>query len=363
MILLLVVVFIFAFLLSLASIPPMIRLARRTGLLDHPGPRKIHTEPIPYGGGIAVAAGLLLPMILGGVGAYLHAHAVELPLPEDILKHVPGVLSQLPRLGMLVAASLVILLLGLVDDRYKIGAGMKLTVQVLVALGMALGYERLSLFTEGSTLGDVVGTIITVLWIVGVTNAFNLLDHMDGLAAGVAAIASACFLATAFFTQQYFIAAALASLLGACIAFLFFNFPPAKIFLGDAGSLLLGFVLATLTVSFTFFDARYPLYSYAVPLVVLAVPLYDTASVVWIRLRERRSPFDADTNHFAHRLVALGLAPRSAVLTIYSLTAVTGVAAILLYEVELAGAIAILGQILVIFVIISILETRGRSKT
>jgi len=195
---------------------------------------------------------------------------------------------------------------------------------------------------------------------VGITNSFNLLDHMDGLSAGVAAVSGACFLAVAVHTQQWFIAALVAALIGAALGFLRFNFPPASIFLGDAGSQFLGFLLACLTVSFTFYGRSYPLYSYAVPLVILAVPLYDTASVVLLRLRQGRSPFEADRNHFAHRLADLGLTHRGAAVVIYFLTLVTGASAVLLYDVGPSGALVILGQILGIFVIIGTLEFRAR---
>ena len=120
--------------------------------------------------------------------------------------------------------------------------------------------------------------------------------------------------------------------------------------------------LASLTLTFTFYREPYPFYSYAVPLVILSVPLFDTSSVVWLRIREKRSPFSPDTNHIAHRLVNLGLSRRSAVMTIYGLTLVTGVSAVLLYEVGQTGAIVILIQIVIIFGIISIIESRGRKS-
>ncbi len=306
---------------------PLVRaIARRAGFLDRPGPRKIHTDPVPYGGGIAVAAAVL-------------ALALPFSLP-------------------LTLGSLAMLTLGLVDDRFKLTPKIKLLVQVLVAAGMVWSGLRLELFDAAPG----VGALVTVLWIVGVTNAFNLLDHMDGLTSGVAALAGGAFLAIAIQTGQAPVALLLGPLVGACLAFLVFNFAPAEIFLGDAGSLFIGFWLACLTVRFTFYDSHYPLYTYLVPLAVLAVPLYDTGGVLLIRLIQRRPLFQGDTSHLAHRLVALGLTRRQAVLTIYALTLFTGLSAALLYHVRKTEALLVLGQILLTFALIAVLEIAGRRR-
>jgi UDP-GlcNAc:undecaprenyl-phosphate GlcNAc-1-phosphate transferase len=201
---------------------------------------------------------------------------------------------------------------------------------------------------------------ITVLWIVGVTNAMNLLDHMDGLASGIGLLVSIAFGLIALQTGQLFLAGALAALAGACAGFLFFNFPPAKIFLGDAGSYFIGYWLAILTVSFTFYESGRPVYAYSVPFVILAVPLFDITRVIFIRIRNRRPIFRGDQNHFAHRLTGLGMSTRRAVLTIYALTAVTGLAAVLLYQINETGAAIVLSQLLLVFAIITLLEVSGR---
>src|SRR6185436_365700 len=321
-------------------LPLMIRLARKVGFLDQPGPRKIHTDPIPYGGGIVVAAAVLV------ASAVASRHEFP-PAP----KAFPLVVYAL--------GSLVILVLGLVDDRRKLSAGFKLLVQTIVAAGVAVGGERLKMFD----IPFALSVAVTVLWILAVTNAFNLLDHMDGLSGGVALLAGAAFLAVALQTGQPMIAAMIVPLLGACAGFLLFNFPPAKIFLGDAGSLFVGFWLSCLTISFTFYvrnDAKYELYNYFVPLAILAVPLFDTASVVLIRLLRRKPLFEGDTNHLAHRLTALGMSRRGAVLTVYALTLTAGISAVLLYHVTQTGALLILVQLLLTFGIITLLETAGR---
>ena len=330
-----------SFAVTAALVPLMMRVARRFDFLDHPGPRKIHTEPIPYGGGIAVAIGFLATL---GVH-HLAARAV----PEPSFKLVP--------VPVFALGSLAILVLGLIDDRRRLSARFKLLVQAIVATGVALGGARLQLFGAP----DPVCVAVTVLWILGVTNAFNLLDHMDGLSSGVALLSGAAFLFVAVQTGQLFIGSILVPLLGACAGFLLFNFPPARIFLGDAGSLFIGFWLSCLTISFTFYSAHYALYTYFVPVAVLAVPLFDTGSVVAIRLLRRRPIFEGDTNHLAHRLTKLGMSRRLAVLTIYALTLLAGLSALLLYHVQERGAVLILVQLLLTFGIITILEAAGRS--
>lgn len=324
---------------TVVLLPLMIRIARKVGFLDQPGPRKIHTDPIPYGGGIVVAAAVLIASLVASRRGFP-------PAP----KAFPFVVYAL--------GSLVILVLGLVDDRRKLSAGFKLLVQTIVAVGVAVGGERLKMFD----IPFALSVAVTVLWILAVTNAFNLLDHMDGLSSGVALLAGAAFLAVALQTGQPLIAAMVVPLLGACAGFLLFNFPPAKIFLGDAGSLFIGFWLSCLTISFTFYvrNAQYELYTYFVPLAILAVPLFDTASVVIIRLLRRKPVFEGDNNHLAHRLTALGMSRRGAVLTVYALTLAAGISAVLLYQVTQTGALLILVQLLLTFGIITLLETAGR---
>jgi UDP-GlcNAc:undecaprenyl-phosphate/decaprenyl-phosphate GlcNAc-1-phosphate transferase len=329
--------------LTVLLTPLMIRLARSVNFLDHPGPRKIHTAPIPYGGGIVVALAVL-------AGSFL---AIRLPLWNNDPRPEKVFIWPVYALG-----SLVILVLGVVDDRRKLSPGMKLLVQAIVATGVALGGERLRIFDIPTPLSIA----ITVLWILAVTNAFNLLDHMDGLSSGVALLAGTAFLVVGIQTNQTYITPMIVPLLGACAGFLLFNFPPAKIFLGDAGSMFIGFWLSCLTVSFTFYEklAHYPLYTYFVPLAVLAVPLFDTTSVLIIRLLQRKPLFEGDTNHLAHRLTALGMSRRAAVLTVYALTLATGISAALLYHVTQTGAVLILVQLLLTFGIITLLETAGR---
>ena len=216
-------------------------------------------------------------------------------------------------------------------------------------------------FLDKLGAGPVPSIVLTVLWITAITNAFNFLDNMDGLSAGVAAVCTAAFLATALSIQQWFVAAALSLLLGALLGFLCFNFAPASIFMGDAGSLVIGLLLGVLTVRTTFLrpgeDFGAGWYAVFAPLIVLAVPLYDLIVVSLIRLSRGRSPFVGDTNHFSHRLVARGMTKRTAVLCIYLVTAATAVAAVILPHTRSPlVAILIFCQTLLILGVVAVLE-------
>jgi UDP-GlcNAc:undecaprenyl-phosphate GlcNAc-1-phosphate transferase len=281
---------------------------------------------------------------------------------RDLAVYLPGALSQVPRLLLILGGGLVILLLGLADDVRDLSPRAKLLGQFAVAAALVVfGDIHLSLFAEGTGLvGRIATGFATVLWVAAVTNAFNLLDHMDGVCAGVAAVCGTAFLAVALQTGQLFIAALLVVLVGTCAGFLVYNFHPASIFLGDAGSQFLGYWLAVTTALFTFYRPHYPLFSYLVPVIVLAVPFYDMSRVVGIRLAEGRSPFQGDRNHLSHRLLGLGFSVRQAAGLVYLLTAVTGLAAVLLYHVSAAPAGIVVALVLLVLLLIGFLDSRGR---
>jgi UDP-GlcNAc:undecaprenyl-phosphate GlcNAc-1-phosphate transferase len=233
----------------------------------------------------------------------------------------------------------------------------------LVAAVMVWQGWRLSLFINSPPLTAV----LSVVWIVGIVNAFNMLDNMDGLSAGVAWIA-AVILAGVMLTApdpessgpQLFVAGFLLVLAGAIAGFWWHNRPPATIFMGDAGSYFVGFSIAAATLMATFAGGDVPRHAVFAPLCVLAVPIYDTLTVVTIRLRAGRSPFEGDKNHFSHRLVALGLSPKQAVWTIYLLSAACGLGALLLHQVDAFGAVVILMMVGCMLVTIAILEATAR---
>jgi len=264
------------------------------------------------------------------------------------------------------------MLLGLVDDVRRLDWKIRLAVQVVVAITMVQCGWQLSLFLEFLELPSPVGALIvqtlSVLWIVVLVNSFNMLDNMDGLSAGVAAIAAAMLAAVMLVggdpinhRPQLFVGGFLLVLFGSLVGFLWHNRPPARLFMGDTGSYLVGYLVAMATLTATFTGGHVPRHAILAPLCVLAVPLYDTFTVVLIRLRAGRSPFVGDKSHFSHRLVQLGMTETRAVLTIYLATATCGLGALLLHQVNGAGACVVLLLVGCVLVLVGILETAGLS--
>lgn len=339
------------------------KIAIKFSFLDMPSGRKQHSQPIPLGGGVAVMIGVALPVLLGVLVAWFYRDfGLFTFLPQTITGQFGGIFYKLPVLLLIFFGGVVILVLGLVDDKKGLSPYFKLLIEIIVSLALVLGGVRVSFFVGDSTLGNLVSVILTMFWIIGITNAFNLLDHMDGVSGGIAFVVSLSLFVIAFQTGELFIASLVSAISGACLAFLCFNFPPAKIFLGDAGSLFIGYMLGALTVVFTFYKGGYPHYSIFVPIIIMAVPIFDVVTVVIVRFIQGRNIFKGDRNHLAHRLLNLGMSAKETVLTIYALTLCTGLAAILLYQVRQSGAIIILIQLVIIFIVITLLEISGRKE-
>jgi UDP-GlcNAc:undecaprenyl-phosphate GlcNAc-1-phosphate transferase len=380
-----------AFVISAAAIAAMKRIAPRLGFVDKPGLRKIHHIPKPLGGGVGIFLGIVLPVILGLLyvnlaeppehnvalntavtagRALTDPSQVNAPMPDAASRlsvHWSGIRHQTPLAIKFILAMLAMHVLGVWDDRKALGPFLKLIIQLAITtLLVVWGDLRALTVLDELGLGSVPSVVVTVLWIGAITNAFNFLDNMDGLSAGVAAVCTTAFLITTLLIGQWFVAAMLALLLGALLGFLCFNFAPASIFMGDAGSLLIGLVLGVLTIRTTYLPIMpdgtvMPLgagwYAILAPLIVLALPLYDLVVVSAIRISRGRSPFVGDTNHFSHRLVARGMSKRTAVLCIYLITAATSVAAIILPHVQTTfAAMMIFAQTVLILGVVLLLE-------
>ena len=258
--------------------------------------------------------------------------------------------------AVLVGSILVLHVIGLYDDRRPLGPFPKLIVMLGVgALPPLLADTRLLEFLDPK-VGSWASITVTTLWIALITNAMNFIDNRDGLCAGTCVIAASAFLLAGFFGEQWFVAMSLALVVGAASGFLVFNLPPAKIFMGDGGSLVLGYTLAFLTVRTTYYDGTGGWYGVFMPLLVMAVPLYDFFSVTMIRLAQGKSPFVGDMQHLSHRLLGLGLSQRAMLAVVYAMTGATAIAGIALQSLEGWRAALVGAQGLLLLVVLGLLE-------
>lgn len=316
-----------AFVLSFASTPIVKNFAKIVGAMDVPkDARRMHKDPIPRMGGLAIFIGFLLSTVLFC----------------DITKQMQGILI----------GAVIIVAAGAVDDIVSLNAWVKLALQI-VAAAVAVGYDVVIefllnpvIFGKGNFELGVLAVPVTIIWIVGVTNAVNLIDGLDGLACGVSAISSITMLVVAMIVSEPNIAIVLAALAGACIGFIPYNMNPAKIFMGDTGSQLLGYLLATVSVVGLF--KFYAVFTVAVPLLALAFPIFDTAFAFIRRILKGQSPFHPDRGHLHHRLIDMGLTQKQAVAVLHAVSAVMGLVAMV---VATTGATKIL--LLAIAILIS----------
>ena len=355
------------FVISLPMTAVLVRVGHRMRTLDSPGAAGHRKElrRVPNIGGVAIFAGVALPLLAGVLGLQLISReqwgrwlpALE-PLLPRVLEGEGGVGPSLAAATALLACMALLHITGVIDDRKSLPAGVKLLVQFGAAAVMAVWFDVRLL----TLLGDVPSILVTVLWIVAITNAINFMDNMDGLAGGVSAIAASLLMVATILNEQWFIASMLALLVGSLIGFLVFNFPPAKIFMGDGGSLVIGFLLGVLTARTTFLhpDLGGGWYAVFMPVIILAVPLYDLVSVTLIRLKQGKSPFVGDQQHFSHRLVQRGLSKRGAVIVIWCAAAVTGIGGIALGSLEAWQAILVGVQTLLILLMLALLEHASR---
>ncbi len=306
------VIFTLALAVAVVGTPLMRQVAIHLGVLDRPAARKVHTAPVPLLGGVAIYAGVLVALAF-------YADRRE-------IVQVAGILVG----ATWVAAT------GVWDDHSGLRASAKLLAQVVAAGVLLAAGIQVKL-----PIPVWMNVALTITWVVGITNAFNLLDNMDGLSSGVAAVASAYFLLLAALSGQYLVGAFAAAVLGASLGFWIYNFNPARIFMGDAGSLLLGFLMAVLGIKLRF-PTNVPWVTWMVPVLVLGVPIFDTTLVVVSRLRRGRNPLTTPgKDHVSHRLVRLGWTKREAVLLLYLAGCALGGIAIFVSVATVRAAYAI----------------------
>ncbi len=299
-----------ALLVSFVSTPVVKALAQKMGAVDVPkDARRMHDHPIPRMGGLAIFFGFMLSVL------------VFLPLTEQLR-------------GMLLGASLIVVL-GILDDIYALSAKLKFVVQIVAALIAVSQGNVITVLSNPNIFSDdpfwdlgILSVPVTVLWIVGITNAVNLIDGLDGLACGVSTISSMTMLVIALVVAEADVAIIMAALAGACIGFLPYNLNPAKIFMGDTGSTFLGFVLAVVSIQGLFKYAA--IISFAVPFLMLALPIFDTCFAIIRRVSKGQSPMSPDRSHIHHRLIDMGFSQKQAVAVLYVISAILGLSAVVL---------------------------------
>lgn len=335
--------FVVAFAFTFATVPIVHRLAFKIGAIDVPkDSRRMHKKPIPRIGGLAIIFGFAVALACFG---------------------------QMTRsLAAILAGSAIIAIMGVVDDCKNLDAKLKFGIQILAALVVIIGGNvRITVMTNPNIFSDNpylvfpwwFSGIATIIWIVFITNAVNFIDGLDGLAAGVSAIMSVSLVFIAVRIGEYSVAIVGLALMGACFGFLPFNFNPAKIFMGDTGSTFLGFMLATLSIQGVF--KSYAIISFAVPLLILGLPLFDAVFAMIRRIYRGQSPMTADRGHLHHRLIDMGFSQKQTVFILYAISGVLGITAVILAESGTLRALILMLAVL-IFILITGMMPKGNNK-
>ena len=319
--------FILALAISFACTPAVRMLAIKIKAVDVPKDnRRMHKVPIPRMGGLAIFAGFLVSVLF------------FVPLGTEFRSILIG--------------ALILVVLGIIDDIVALKPKTKFAGQIIAALIPALSgvsiHGIVNPFVPGqySTLG-IFSIPLTVIWIVGITNAVNFIDGLDGLACGVSAIATVTMFIIAVLFGEIYIALMMAALAGACLGFLPYNMNPAKIFMGDTGSMVLGYILATVSIQGLF--KFYAVISFAVPFILLGLPIFDTGFAIVRRLLKGQSPLQADRGHVHHRLIDLGFDQKQSVAILYTFSALMGLTAVILARTNESKLIILAIAVLVCF--------------
>ncbi|MCI8841541.1 MraY family glycosyltransferase [Oscillibacter sp.] len=302
-----------ALVVSFLMTPVVKTFAYKVGAVDVPkDARRMHKVPIPRLGGLAIFIGFMVSVLILG-----------------------GVRGGNGQMQSILLGSVIIVVLGVVDDIMALPAMLKFVVQIAAALIPALNGVVIQAFSNPNIFSDslywVLGPLsvpFTVLWIVAITNAVNLIDGLDGLANGVSAISATTMLVIALLASEAQVAIVMAALVGACVGFMPYNLNPAKMFMGDTGATFLGYILATMSIQGLF--KFYAVISFAVPFLILGLPIFDTTFAFIRRLAHGQSPMHADRGHIHHRLIDMGLNQKQAVATLYVISAMLGLSAVVL---------------------------------
>lgn len=310
-------------------ITPFIKfMAVRLNYLDHPNGKKVHAHSTPLLGGLAIFLSFVISIIF------------TLPIEKEIIAIFLG--------------SLVLIIIGLIDDKFGMMPTTKLFGQLIAALTIVKFGGIKAEFISNYYLS----IIFTCFWVIGITNAVNLLDNMNGLSSGLVAIASIFFAVIAFLQNNIMAASMSLALCGACLGFLRYNFPNASIFMGDVGSLFIGFCVACIAMLTSWQGGKFNLVSLVTPIIILAYPIFDTALVSILRVKEKRSIFQGGRDHSSHRISVVGFKRKNTVIVIYLITAGLGVLALILRKLEFFYQLALIVLLLIAIAALGILLSR-----
>lgn len=328
----LVIAFVIAFLTTVIVTPLIIKITTKYKIVDEPNHRKIHQGCKPSMGGLAV--------FIGAAAGFLYLQPVD------------------PHMNGIIIGAIIMLITGILDDIFNLKPIYKLfgqTTAAIVVVASGLVIDKLTIPFVGTIYFDYFGIIITILWIVGASNAINLIDGLDGLAAGISAIALTSILVMAMFDGSIIVAMLTVILIGSCTGFLFFNFHPAKIFMGDTGALFLGYAIAIVSMLGLFKNVAF--FSFIVPIVVIGIPIFDTTLAIIRRLVNKKGIAVADKEHIHYRLMKMGYSHKTTVLILYAFSFLFGCAAIIFNSATMLTSFVVF--IIMILAIQLIMELAG----
>ena len=334
-------------------------LAVKWDIQDHPAGRKDHARVTPLLGGLGIFAAFATALALGiGVLCWSGGSAAAATRFPMLARQLPLLHAVLPKLLMIMTGAAILVVVGLIDDIRGITfpPAIKFVAQLAAAAIAVAGGARSSFLPL-----PWLDILFSVFWIAAISNVFNFLDNMDGLSAGIALICGLLFFWLTASQGQYFSALLFALLCGALVGFLRYNIHPARVFMGDAGSLFIGYLFGTLSLTSSYVVAgSASLIPAIIPVIVLGVPIYDAATVILIRIRERRPVYVGDRCHISHRLLRLGLSRNQAVVFVLMICIAIGMSALLLPYLSLRLSILVLLQTILIYVILTLLIRAGR---
>ena len=356
---LMIFTFVSAFIFTFVATPNVRKLAFKIGegAVDKPrDARRMHKKPIPRIGGLAMIFGFVVPLVTIMIFSKISGDSQFWSKYTFASRHTTGMFMALA----------IIVVMGFIDDCKDLPAKLKFVVQIVAALIVVfVGDIKIDVFTNPNFLSDNpywvlpewLSVVLTVIWIVFITNAVNFIDGLDGLAAGVSAIMSVSLVFISIRVGEYPIAILGIALMGSCFGFLPFNFNPAKIFMGDTGSTFLGFMLATLSIQGVF--KSYAVISFAVPLLILGLPLFDASFAMIRRILRGESPMKADRGHLHHRLVDMGFSQKQTVFILYAISGVLGITAVLLAESGVLRALLVVIAMVILLLIGGMLKAHS----